>query len=157
MACLGLGKMEIPVLRNGSKTPFLTLKLPQLMATCKWKISFLQWSLTIDTNHSYGEDPCPAVVSQKEVSSMTCLEVICLILFHQGYLFIYYFFFNSTGPLWIYYHFWFCVFMGCLCLNVCLYVHVRMYFLCSLSSLSLFLLFIFTLFYYYSLHVFFVF
>lgn len=34
-ACSGLGQMEVPVLRSGSKTPFLTLKLSQLAATCK--------------------------------------------------------------------------------------------------------------------------
>lgn len=54
-------------------------------------------------------------------------------------IFIYLHFFNFTGPLWIYYHFWFCVLKGCLCLKMCLSVRpyvflVFAFFFVSFSS-----------------------
>lgn len=72
--------------RCGKMSTTLIQKPSSLIITCKWNFHFLQGILLKETNYSWGQGACPAIVSQQKMSSRASLEVHCLIISGQAFV-----------------------------------------------------------------------
>lgn len=77
-------------------------------------------------------------MAKKKMNPLVSLEVPCLITLSQGNVF------NLIDALYIFYDFWFCVFMGFLCISASMYISCVFFFDFFLIYLFLFY-FIFSL------------
>lgn len=121
-----------PVLRGDvdTKSPSITRSYLQITAR-KGNISFLKWSLTGYTNHTWGQTLCPAVgdYHKKEVNGT-----------FGGFFFWFYIVLSghlkrilTCRSFAVYDGFWFCTFMRFLCVGC-----VSLYVSCVFFSLALF-------------------
>lgn len=96
-----------------TKSPSITQSYLQMITACKGNISFLKWSITRYTNHTWGQTSCPAVGDQhkKELNGtfggFFFLVLYCFVWAFKKIL--------TCRSFAVYDGFWFCIFVAFLC------------------------------------------
>lgn len=111
-------------LRQG-RLQSLIKNLSPIDSTWKWKPTFLQWSPTVYTNHSWQQVSYPAVDSLLKINSTAFLEVFCLIVICLGiFTLLVFCLYITVFVVWRVFCVYLCMCMCFLCFHcfLCLFV-----------------------------------